>query len=587
MSINTDYKEIKLFQSGFLNPVRIRNIFKLGVPVFLGMLVQNLINITDNFMVGQMGAFRGDKYPHLVLEATNGLAALAPATMFIWLVAGFFACINVGTQAMVSRRQGEDRFQAAGRVVFNSSTIGFSVGTLVAVLGSTYLVPYIFPLFHNNPEVQRLGTGYCIIRFYSIPAWVATFAIKAFWDGIGRTYIHMVAAVIMTIMNLILNYLLIFGVDRFGIEPMGVMGAAWGSTCGTYIGFFIVFGWLFYKKYYKKYHYLKKQKWNLQIIKEVYRISIPSGIANIAIMTGFLFFTKVAGYLDDIRMLDKVETRVAQIIPILNSGLIDSISGPAKEKLKPEELNALPAKIHELKIAMLEFQKKLPGYLEAAKNNKGKIFNSDREKISLELKHILQKKTPQVLNSQLRGISFNSNGAATTIVISIAMIHFIGLLGFGQATATLVGQSLGRRRPDLAQKYGFESVTCLSMIYAIVGVFTFLFPEFFISIFTTDAQVAKVAKIPVQIWAFGDLFVASAMIFPQALFAAGHSFFVMVVEMILHFVCLIPLTYLFSVILQWGITGLWMAGAIYVVSLATVMMLKFLGHSWMSTELKG
>ncbi|MDH4128667.1 MAG: MATE family efflux transporter [Spirochaetota bacterium] len=574
-------------KSDFLNRDRIRKIFKIGGPVFIGMMVQNLINITDNLMVGQMGAVRGDDYPHLIAEASNGLAALGPSLMFIWMVAGFFACINVGTQALVSRREGEERFNVAGSVLANSASLGFIIGIFVAILGSIYLVPEVFPVFHNNREVQRLGIDYCVVRFYSIPAWIAMFTLKAFWDGIAKTHVHMTAAVIMTVTNLFFNYILIYGVDFLGIKPMGTVGAAWGSTICTYIGLLVVLIWTFKKKYYNKYKYFNNFKWKWVIIKEVYRLSLPSGIANIVIMTGFLFFVKVAGYLDDRQMILEIEKEVHYLVPIINDSVVNKIDHKAYSKLSKGEKKELPNQIKVVSNALNDFKVKLPELLNKSKFNAGKLFNEERDKISENLKDIIQLKTPSILKSFLRPINFNKNGAATTIVISIAMVSFIGLLGFGQATATLVGQSLGQQKPFIAQKYGFEAVTILTLLYSIMALGVFTFPEFLSSLFTSDPLVIETATAPVKLWGVILLFVPAFMIFPQALFAAGKAVYVMVIEIILHFSCLIPISYAFAVSLDWGIFGLWLAAGLYVVLLVFFMTIKFSGHSWMSSKLNG
>ena len=70
----------------------------------------------------------------------------------------------------------------------------------------------------------------------------------------------------------------------------------------------------------------------------------------------------------------------------------------------------------------------------------------------------------------------------------------------------------------------------------------------------------------------------------QALFGAGATRYVMVVEFILHGVCLAPLAYLFGVHFDLGFLGVWYAATVYIVALAAAMGWKFAGGSWTSIE---
>ena len=79
--------------------------------------------------------------------------------------------------------------------------------------------------------------------------------------------------------------------------------------------------------------------------------------------------------------------------------------------------------------------------------------------------------------------------------------------------------------------------------------------------------------------------IAIGMILTQALFGAGNSRFVMIVELVLHFTCLVPLAWLLGVHWKLGLIGLWSAALVYVVLLAIVMIWKFKGGSWKSITL--
>jgi MATE family multidrug resistance protein len=74
--------------------------------------------------------------------------------------------------------------------------------------------------------------------------------------------------------------------------------------------------------------------------------------------------------------------------------------------------------------------------------------------------------------------------------------------------------------------------------------------------------------------------ISAGLILVQALFGAGNTKFVMIVEMLLHLACLIPLSYLLAVALDLGLLGAWSATAAYVVLLSTIMAWKFYEGKW-------
>jgi Na+-driven multidrug efflux pump len=74
--------------------------------------------------------------------------------------------------------------------------------------------------------------------------------------------------------------------------------------------------------------------------------------------------------------------------------------------------------------------------------------------------------------------------------------------------------------------------------------------------------------------------IAVGMILTQALFGAGNTRFVMVVELFLHFLCLVPLAWFLGITLEFGLWGIWGAAAVYVVLLTAIMFFKFRSGDW-------
>jgi len=89
-----------------------------------------------------------------------------------------------------------------------------------------------------------------------------------------------------------------------------------------------------------------------------------------------------------------------------------------------------------------------------------------------------------------------------------------------------------------------------------------------------------VGAVPMRIVATMGPMIAAAMILTQALFGAGETRYVMIVEMGLHFLVLVPAAWLLGMVLGLGLPGVWAAAAIYAFALAGFMAAKFAGGSW-------
>lgn len=178
------------------------------------------------------------------------------------------------------------------------------------------------------------------------------------------------------------------------------------------------------------------------------------------------------------------------------------------------------------------------------------------------------------------GATASYNGAATTIIIEVLSATFVSCLAFGTATATLVGQSMGRGDPDLAERYAWTSVKLGVLIFGAVGAAMFAFPDKVLGAFSHAHEVIRVGATPMKIMAGTGPVIATAMILTQALFGAGETRFVMVVELGLHFFCLVPLAWILGRVLGLGLVGVWLAAAVYGVALALLMGVKFSRGGW-------
>jgi putative MATE family efflux protein len=265
----------------------VKRILTLATPVIFAMATQTLINIVDEIMVNYLdaGGPRG--------QAAG--AALGIAVPLLWAMGGFVAAVSVGTQALTARRFGEENDLAAGKVLSNSLALALFAGGAMAVLAYFIAAP-LFGALHEHPLVVQFGTEYTQVRAFSIIGWVATFSYKSFFDGLGKTHVHLVAAIVMAAVNITLNFFLIYGLWFF--PRLEVVGAGLGSTIGTFTGCGVMILWSLKKKYRDRFHYYRLANLDPKVLWAIGRLSLPAGVANVVVMSGFLVFWYIAAGLD-------------------------------------------------------------------------------------------------------------------------------------------------------------------------------------------------------------------------------------------------------------------------------------------------
>ncbi len=178
------------------------------------------------------------------------------------------------------------------------------------------------------------------------------------------------------------------------------------------------------------------------------------------------------------------------------------------------------------------------------------------------------------------------NGAASSNIISMLKLTFTACLAFGTATATLVAQSIGAGRPDLATRFGSASIRLGLIIFGVVGIAEgIVFTGPIVELWTLDPAVREAMMVPMRIMGLATPVIAVVMIMTEALFGAGTPKFVAITQFTMVFGVLLPCAYLFAVTFGWGLIGIWSAAALYMAMGATVMSVQFLRGGWKSVKI--
>lgn len=254
------------------------------MPTVIAMLSQSAVNEIDVFFFTRL--------PHP--EDSNAQAALLPSLLLVWLFGGSLSAISVGTQAFTARRYAERKYDAAGAVLANAFSFCMVAGVLMAIIGALS-IDSLLGLILKVPEAHTIALSYSKWRLLGIVSMASTMALKAFFDGIGKTWVHLVSALVMNVFNVIFCWTFIFG--NFGMPRMGAPGAGFAAFVSTWIGLGIML--FFAARERGKYQPVRLSNLSKALTWDILKLSIPAALATIVMMIGFGLFTKVAGKLDE------------------------------------------------------------------------------------------------------------------------------------------------------------------------------------------------------------------------------------------------------------------------------------------------
>jgi MATE family multidrug resistance protein len=189
----------------------------LGWPLILSQLGMMTMGIVDVMMVGHLG-----DVPLASLALGHGISTA--------ILMPLFGCI-IGLDAFFSQAYGADNEQEVGHWLRHGALLLFIVGAFVMALH--FLTAPILTLLEQPTELIPLAKTYAENLAFSVPALVLFGLMRRLLQGSGRVKEAMYAVVFGNIVNIIVNYLLIYG--TFGAPELGAMGSAWATSFSRYI----------------------------------------------------------------------------------------------------------------------------------------------------------------------------------------------------------------------------------------------------------------------------------------------------------------------------------------------------------------
>lgn len=439
-----------------------RSVLSIAVPLILSTGAWSILHFVDRMF--------------LTWYSPEAIAAAMPAGMLNFTIMSLFLGTAGYATTFVAQYHGSGQHQRIGPVLWQGIYIAVAGGILHLLL-----IPLAGPIFRfvgHEPLVQEYEIVYFQVLCLGATPAIASSAIAGFFSGRGKAWPVMWVNVLATVLNIILDYALIFG--KWGLPELGMKGAAIAtvlSACFSFAIYLILFSRSGYES---RYYTLRGWMFERPLFLRLMYFGFPSGVQFFLGMAGFTAFILLVGRL---------------------------------------------------------------GTMELAATN----------------------------------IAFNINNLA-----------FMPMIGFGMAVSVLVGQYLGKGKPDLAQRSVYSSFHLTFLYMASVAAAYLFVPNIFINPFASQADPASFAAIRkttlilLRFVAIYSLFDALNIVFASAIKGAGDTRFVMFMIAIVSSLALVVPSYIALVLLQAGIYTAWTIASVYVSILGLVFLFRFLGGKWKS-----
>ena len=254
-----------------------REIWSIALPIMLGNMAQTVINFTDTAFLGRLGVI--------------ALGASMLAGLFYFVFTTVAAGFAVGIQIIVARRFGEKNYGRIG-VIFEHGSLFVLLLGLVLFSILYFCSGHLLHLLIDSQSIYEASVDYIKYRQFGIAFVCFNFLYRALYVGISNTKVITYSTVIMAVVNIALDYCLIFG--KFGLPQMGIGGAALASLCAEISAFL----------FFTLYSYITLGKKNLgmfriyplesELMGRILRISTPTMIQKLCSFgVWFVFFIMI------------------------------------------------------------------------------------------------------------------------------------------------------------------------------------------------------------------------------------------------------------------------------------------------------
>ncbi len=446
-----------------------RDIVRIALPSFVELILTQLASMVDMMMVGSMG---GEANPEIGVQA---LSAVGLTTQPKFLLMATFIAMNTGVTALVARNKGTGNKEKANLVVRQGLLFTFCATVILSILGVIFARPMVIFMGSKEEIVTKWATQYLQIQMAGFITMALTSTITASLRAVGDSKTCMIYNMIANVVNVIFNWLLIYG--HLGFPELGVAGASLATVLGQFVAFVIAFSVLLRGNGFLKLEFKLGFRPDRPTLTNMVHIGLPAMVEQLLMRAGMIVFA----------------------ITIASLG--------------------------------------------------------------------------------------TAAYATHQVCMNIQALSFMTGQAFAVSATTLMGQSLGKRRNDMAQAYCGRTRTIGLGCAIVLGVIFLFFGEFIVSLYNKDPEIIRMGGQIMMFVAFLQPLQTSQFIIAGALRGAGDTKATAIITFIT--VLLIrPLTAIALVKIGLGLYGAWIALALDQLVRSVLVLVRYQGGHWKLIKLK-
>ncbi len=283
----------------------VKQSWNLAYPVMLSQLSHVMVGVTDSIMVGHVGA--------------TSLAASSLANVIFNILLLFGIGVSYAITPLVATAEGENDKTKVSDTLRHGLMIALVNGLILIVI-----VLLCRPLLHyiDQPEdVVQLAIPYLSILAFSLLPVLIFQSFRQFAEGLSNTRIAMIIMLGSVVLNVLLNYLLIYG--HAGLPALGLNGAGWGTLISRIAMMLVIAGYIYFAKQFNPYRTgLAIGNYSIKLFKRLLNIGIPAGMQFIFEVAAFDFSAIMMGWLGtDSLAAHQIAINLATISYMTTSGL--------------------------------------------------------------------------------------------------------------------------------------------------------------------------------------------------------------------------------------------------------------------------
>jgi MATE family multidrug resistance protein len=254
--------------------------FYLAYPVVMSQLGHIMVGVVDTAMVGQIGTIQQ--------------AAVALSNSLYTLVLVFGLGVSYGITPLVAAADSSKDIRQSADLLRHGIVINTILGILLFLL--LFSLSPVLNLFNQKQEVVDLAIPFLNVMMLGMIPLCIFSGFKQFTEGLSFTRIAMLITIGANLLNILLNYLLIFG--HWGFPEMGLMGSCWASFIARVLMALAMFAYVYYNRQFKQYWAgFSFRNLSRELTKKILNIGVPSGLQWVFEVGAFAFAVIMIGWI--------------------------------------------------------------------------------------------------------------------------------------------------------------------------------------------------------------------------------------------------------------------------------------------------